>query len=133
MASGNRLKQWLWEQRNNTRLAYMLQLMTRVLSGFIGLAWFRLLNGAMGAPAYGVCLTFQKLVTLGGLGDLGMGGVIGIRTGQYLGAKKEPELLKFLATGRTIFLFLAVAAGGGVFLLSPWLSEWLHFPVANNA
>ncbi len=118
---------WLRERRNSARLAYILALGSRVLSSFMGLIWTRLLVGAMGKELNSVYLAFQKVITLGGLGDLGMGAAVAIRAGQYLGEGKEEELRKFLASARTVFLSLAFLVGGGFFFLSPWLPQWLHF------
>ena len=73
---------WLRERRNSARLAYVLALGTRVLSSLMGLIWTRLLVGAMGKELNGVYLAFQKVITLGGLGDLGMGAAVAIRAGQ---------------------------------------------------
>ena len=127
------LKATLWEQRNTTRLAYVLQIGTRLLTSVMSLMWIRLLVGAMGVEVNDAYLRFQKLITLGGLGDLGMGGVVGIRVGQELGRGAEKELPKFLATARGVFLLLAAAVGAGVLLLSPWLAQWLHWRPAPGA
>ena len=48
------------------------------------------------------------------------------------GKEKAPELQKFLATARSVFLLLAVFAGGAILLLSPWLPEW-WFPKEHEA
>ena len=127
MAETKGLKQWVWEQRNVTRLAYLLQLCTRVGASFMGLIWTRLMLGAMGKELYGVLMAFQNVTTLGGLGDLGMGGAVGIRAGQYLGQGKQKELQDFLASARTVFLILALGAGAAMLALCPWLPKWLEF------
>jgi O-antigen/teichoic acid export membrane protein len=124
---------WLWKQRNSARLAYILTLSTRMLSSFMGLIWIRLLVGAMGQELNSVYLAYQKVISLGGLGDLGIGGAVGIRAGQYLGQGKEEELRKFLASARTVFLILAFTIGGGFLLLSPWLPQWLRFKAVEGA
>lgn len=124
---------WLRERRNSARLAYVLTLGTRVLSSFMGLIWTRLLVGAMGKELNGVYLAFQKVITLGGLGDLGMGAAVAIRGGQYLGKGKDDELRKFLASARTVFLSLAFFVGGGFLLLSGWLPKWLRFQTVAGA
>ena len=123
------LRKWLWEQRSSARLAYVLHLSTRILSSFFALIWIRFLVGAMGIPLNSLYLAFQNVFSFGGLGDLGMGGAVGIRVGRYLGEGKgkEEELRKFLASARTVFLFLAVVVGAGMLLLSPWLPHWLRF------
>jgi hypothetical protein len=133
MPAKNGLKATLWEQRNTTRLAYVLQIGTRLLTSVLSLIWIRLLVGAMGAPLNSLYLAFQKVISLGGLGDLGMGGVVGIRVGQDIGRGKEKELQTFLAPARGVFLLLAAAVGAGVLLLSPWLPRWLHWPTVAAA
>ena len=127
MAGKKGLKRWLQEQRASTRLAYALQLGSRICASLAGLIWTRLLVGVMGHPLNGVLLAFQNVTSLGGLGDLGMGGAVGIRTGQYLGKSDQAGLKEFLASARTVFLVLALAVGGGFLMLSPWLPHWLGF------
>ena len=119
---------WLWRQRNSTRLAFLLQIISRVLSGLLGLVWTKLLLEAMGRPLFGVFTVFQKVASLGGLGDLGLGGAIGIQAGQHLGRGEVDHLRAFLAGARTIFLLLAALTGLGFLVFSPWLPAWLKFP-----
>jgi O-antigen/teichoic acid export membrane protein len=126
MADKKGLKQWLWERRNSTRLAYVLQLATRILTSFMSLVWIRLLVDAMGLEINGAYLAFQKLISLGGLGDLGMGAIVGIRSGQYLGQGRTRELQQFLASARIVFLILALVAAGVVLLFTPWLPRWFQ-------
>ena len=125
-----RISSWLRQQRSATRLAYVLQLCFRILSSFSSLVWIRLLKTAMGAELLGTCFTFLKISSLGGLGDLGMGGIVGMRTGEFLGQKREKELEKFLASARSVFLLMAVIVGGIFLLLSPWLPIWFKFKPA---
>jgi len=133
MAGEKGLKRWLQGQRTSTRFAYALQLGSRICSSLAGLIWTRLLVGAMGLPLNGVLLAFQNVITLGGLGDLGVGGAVGIRTGQYLGRGDEAGLKKFLVSARAVFLLMALGVGGGFLLLSPWLPHWLGFPSVEGA
>jgi O-antigen/teichoic acid export membrane protein len=127
MAGEKGLKRWLREQRASTRLAYALQLCSRVGGSLTNLVWIRLLLGAMGGKLMGKYLVFQSVISLGGLGDLGMGGAVGIRAGQHLGQRDEAGLKEFLASARTVFLLLALVVGGGFILLSPWVPLWLKF------
>jgi hypothetical protein len=129
MSKKKGLRQWLLEQRNASRLALLLQMGTRVLSSFMGMIWIRLLVGAMGQEMNSLFLAFQSVLSFGGLGDLGMGGAVGVRTGQYLGAgvDKEQEMHKFLAAARTVFLLIAVVVAASVFLTSPWQPHWWGF------
>jgi O-antigen/teichoic acid export membrane protein len=132
MAVETKLTRWLREQRTSTRLAYAMQLCSRIGASFANLIWIRLLVGAMGLPLNGVLIAFQNVITLGGLGDLGMGGAVAIRAGQYLGRGDQSGLKEFLASARTVFLLLAVLAGGGFLVLSPWLPHWLGFPAVEG-
>lgn len=133
MAGPKSLKKWLREQRTSTRLAYAMQLSSRVASSLGNLVWIRLLVGAMGLPLNGVMIAFQKIIVLGGLGDLGMGGAVAIRTGQYLGQGDQEGLKEFLASARTVFLLLAIVVGTGFLALSPWLPHWLGFKTVAGA
>ena len=127
MAEKKSLKRWMREQRTSTRLAYAMQLSSRVGASLGNLVWIRLLVGAMGLPLNGVMIAFQKIIVLGGLGDLGMGGAVAIRTGQYLGRGDQEGLKEFLASARTVFFLLALVVGAGFLALSPWLPHWLGF------
>ena len=118
---------WLRDNRSSTRVAFLMQLGARATASIMGLVWTPLLVGAMGTGLYQSYLAFNKIMTLGGLGDLGMGGVIGLRTGQYLGQGRLDDLRKFLAAARGAFLTLALAAGGLMILLAPWLPVLLKF------
>ena len=118
---------WLWRQRNSTRLAFLLQIISKVLGGLMGLLWSRLLYRALGAPLLGLFNNFQLLASLGGLGDLGLGGALGIQVGQHLGRGEDEPLRKFLSAARAIFLLLAFLLGVLFLILSPWLRQWLKF------
>ncbi len=87
----------------------------------MGLLWTRLIVGAMGQPLHSAFLAFQSLATLGGLGDLGMGGAVGLRVGQFLGQRREKDAREFLNSTRAVFVLLAALAGVGLLLCSPWL------------
>lgn len=134
-AEAGKFRRMLWNIRTNSRVAYVIQITSRITTSALALIWIRLLVGVMGKPLNGVFLAFQGVFSLGGLGDLGMGGAIGIRAGRYLGEgkSKETELLKFLASARAVFLILTLIVTGGMLLLSPWLSNWLDFPVVPEA
>jgi Na+-driven multidrug efflux pump len=56
----------------------------------------------------GLWLSFQAVALLGGLGDLGMGGAVGMRVSRYLGQKDEDALKHFLATARALFIALGL-------------------------
>src|SRR5579863_9402793 len=118
---------WWRDNRSSTRLAFLLQLGARIAASLAGLAWTRLLVGTIGKELYQSFLSFQKVVTLGGLGDLGMGGAVSVRTAQELGRNDPEGLRKFLASARAAFLLLSVTAGGGLILLSPWMPTLLKF------
>ena len=48
----------------------------------------------MGPALNGLLLNFQSITSLGGLGDLGMGGLVNIQASRLLGQGKEDELRK---------------------------------------
>lgn len=121
----NALFSWLKRERSSTRLAFLLQTISRLATAGLALVWTRLLLQAMGVELNGLWLAFQAVATLGGLGDLGMGGAVGITTGRMLGQKDDDALQRFLAGARALFLLLAAVSAGGVLLLSPWLPQWL--------
>ncbi len=91
------------------------------LPASMSLIWIRLLVGAMGTPVNSRMLGFQKVMSLGGLGDLGMGGVVGIRVGQDLGQGDRKELQKLSRLGADGVSVFGLVAGGGILLLSPGL------------
>ncbi len=126
-------RKWLWAQRCSARVSFVLQVATRLTTSVLGLVWTRLLFTAMGLELNGLYLAFQRLTSLGGLGDLGMGGVVGIRTGQLLGEGKESALREFLAAARGAFLIMALLIGGGFLMFSPWLRSGLGFGPAAGA
>jgi O-antigen/teichoic acid export membrane protein len=118
---------WLWRQRSSTRLGFLLNVASRIFGGIAGLVWTRLLLDAMGKPLWGLFSAFQSVAALGGLGDLGLGGAVGIETGRCLGRGANDELRQFLAAARALFLMLAVAMGGAFAIMSAWLPQWLGF------
>lgn len=131
--SNGKMASWLGKNRASSRLAFLLQFGFRLSSSFLNFFWIRILEGALGPALYQSYLAFQKIATLGGLGDLGMGGAVAIRAGQLLGQEKRDELGKFLASARTAFLILALAAGGTMLALSPWLPKLLHFKLVDGS
>ncbi len=118
---------WLRSHRGSSRLAFLLHLSVRFLTSAMALLWARLILRAMGSQLNGLFLAFQSAAQLGGLGDLGMGGTVAIKAGQYLGNKDSRALNDFLASARTVFLLLSLLVSGGFLVLSPWLPAWLHF------
>ena len=120
------LLSWLQEQRSSTRLAFLLQTASRLTTAALTLLWTRLLVQAMGVELNGLWLAFQAVATLGGLGDLGMGGAVNIRAGRLIGQNDEAGLQQFLASARALFLVLAAGAAFVVVACSPWLPGWLE-------
>ena len=123
----NRLTRWLLAQRSSPRLAFLLQIGCRVLTSLCSLVWIPLLLGSMGKALNGLFLNFQSLASMGGLGDLGMGGLVNIQTSRLLGQGKEPELRGFLAAARGFFGLMALAAAGIFLIISPGLLRWQKF------
>ena len=87
-----RFLQWLRAQRSSTRLSFLLQILTRAGFALFSLLWAPLLLVSMGKSLNGLFLNFQSITTLGNLGDLGMGGVVNIRTSRLLGERDEAAL-----------------------------------------
>ncbi len=110
MSSGSKFVEWLREHTKSPRLTFVLQVVSRLAGNLLNIFWTPMLLSAMGASLNGLLLSFQAITQLGGLGDLGMGGAIAIRTAQYLGQGKEDELRKFLSTARAVFVLMAIAA-----------------------
>ena len=93
-----RIAHWLASQRSSTRLSFILQIGCRILFSLFSLLWTPLLLNAMGRSLNGLFLNFQKMASLGVVGDLGMGGLVNIQTSSLLGKQKEKELREFLAS-----------------------------------
>src|ERR1041385_5149174 len=121
------MSSWLQRNRTSVRLAFILRFISMTLSVALSLFWSRLLLRAMGDTLNGLFIAFQGVARLGGLGDLGMGGAVGLRAGQMLGASDEPRLRLFLANARGVFLALGISACAVLLVLSPWLADWLRF------
>src|SRR5689334_12561703 len=122
-----RFLQWLRAQRSSTRLSFLLQILTRAGFALFSLIWAPLLLISMGKSLTGLFLNFQSITTLGNLGDLGMGGVVNIRTSRLLGERDEAALKNFLAGARGIFLAVTALAVAVFWLVSPWLFRTLQF------
>ena len=118
---------WLKRNRTSVRLAFLLRFSTMAAGAMLSLVFTRLLLRAMGDAAYGVFLAFQSVTRLGGLGDLGMAGALGVRAGQMLGRGEDEKLRRLLASARALFLLLASILFVGFAALSPWLPHWLGF------
>jgi O-antigen/teichoic acid export membrane protein len=118
---------WLKRHRSSTRLAFLLQTATRIATAACALVWTRQLLAAMGVELNGLWIAFLAVATLGGLGDLGMGGAVGIRVGRLLGEADDTRLRDFLSNARSLFLMLAITMSGVFLLFSPWLPGWLGF------
>ena len=93
----------------------------------LSLAWTRLLLQAMGDRLNGLYLTFQSVVQLGTIGDLGLSGAVCARTAQFLAKDQNEEGKEFLADARGVFFGLAAILGLFLALLAPVLGPWLGF------
>src|ERR1035438_4562056 len=109
----SRLTNWLLAQRSSPRLAFLLQIACRALTSICSLLWVPLLLRSMGQALNGLLLTFQSITSMGGLGDLGMGGLVSIQTSRMLGQGKEEEMRKFLAAARAFFAIMALLGRSG--------------------
>jgi O-antigen/teichoic acid export membrane protein len=118
---------WLQRNRTSVRLAFILRLFAMATGALLSLLWTRLLLRAMGDAAYGIFLTFQSVTRLGGLGDFGISGAVGLKAGQMLGRSEDENLRKLLASARSVFLLIAAILFFVLAALSPWLPQWLHF------
>jgi O-antigen/teichoic acid export membrane protein len=123
----SRLSVWLLGHRTTTRLAFFLQIGCRGLTSVFNLLWIQLLLRAMGKDLNGLFLNFQSIASLGGLGDLGMGGMVNIQTSRMLGQGKERELRGFLAAARGFFGVVTLLAVGVFLIVSPSLLRWQKF------
>jgi len=128
-----RLKEWLLKHRTSARLAFVFSLIVRVVSAVMAMVWTPMIYKALGPALYGLFATFQAVPQLGGLGDFGIGGAVGVRTGQMVGRQEFDRLRHFLAAARSLFLMLGLVIAGGFLLLSPWLPQWLHFQTVPGA
>lgn len=122
-----RVSRWLQAQRSSPRVAFLLQIGCRALTALCSLLWIPLLLHSMGKALNGLFLNFQSIVSMGGLGDLGMGGLVNIQTSRMLGQGKEAELQKFLAAARAFFGCLALVGGLAFLLIAPSLLRWQKF------
>jgi O-antigen/teichoic acid export membrane protein len=128
-----RAVKWFRNQRSSTRLSFLLQICCRILLSLFAFIWTPLLLGSMGKSLNGLFLNFQKMASLGGLGDLGMGGVVNIRTSRLLGQGRENELRSFLNAARGVFFIMAVLAGVIFLVVSPLLFKALKFDLDPQA
>lgn len=122
-----RLKSWLLQQRSSTRLTFALQMACRVLTSVCALVWTPLILASMGRSLNGLFINFQSLASLGGLGDLGMGGLVNIQTSRLLGRSDAEKLQHFLAATRALYAVLAAGAVAVFFAASPSVFRALGF------
>lgn len=119
--------EWFKRHRTSSRAGVLLTVSTRVASSLLALVWTRILLHNLGAPVYGLLLSFQSIAALGGLGDLGMGGAIALKVGQHLGAGEHEKARAFLSNARTLFLILPGVCFAAFLVLAPWLPGWFGF------
>jgi O-antigen/teichoic acid export membrane protein len=124
---------WLQRNRTSARMAFLWRMIAMGLGAIFSLVWTRLLLRAMGDPLMGLFQNFQALARLGGLGDFGITGALGLKAGVMLGRRDETGLRDLLASARSLFLFLAVGLCLLFIGLSPWLPKWLNFEAVPGA
>src|SRR4051812_11913572 len=115
---------WFQRHRTSVRTAFILRLTTMAFGTVLSLLWFRLMTRTMGDPLYGLFLSFLAVARLGGVGDFGISGAVGIKAGMMLGRGEDGQLRKLLASARSLFLFLALLTFVSFVVLSPWLPQW---------
>ena len=115
------MKRWLLHVRTSGRIAFILRLVILVPSSLLTFWWARALLHAMGPNNYGLLMAFQGVLGLVGLGDLGMGGALVIRTSFLLANNQISELQMLHATARSLFLGIAVGGFMLIVCFSPWL------------
>jgi len=121
------MKSWLLRIRTSGRLAFLLRLVVMFPSALLSLWWARALLHAMGANNYGLFMTFQGVIGLAALGDLGMGGALVIRTSRLLANNQIDELHRLHATARVLFLGFAAVGFTLIIFSSPWLPSLFRF------
>jgi O-antigen/teichoic acid export membrane protein len=127
MANWQTVKDWLRSQRSSVRIGFALQVGSRALSSVLALLWTPLLLHAMGKALNGAFLSLHSLATLGGLGDLGMGGMVSIQTSRLLGRGDEAGLRSLLSAVRGLFLILTMGSAALFLFSSPLLFRSLGF------
>src|SRR5579872_4610159 len=118
---------WLRDNRASVRAAFAMRIGAMGISLILGLVFPPMLVRAMGDNLYGLYQSFLDITRLGGLSDLGMGGSVALKAGQYLGKGEGEKLRELLASARSVFILLALLGFAGFFILSPWLPRWLTF------
>ncbi len=119
--------------RSSARLAFAMRAVTVGVGVFTGLFWNRVFVRLLGPATYGLFMSFQKVATFAGFGDLGLAGSVGLRTAQMLGKGEKSRLEDFLASVKTLLLLLALAISFCFLVLSPWLPNWLGFRATTSS
>src|SRR3569833_2862599 len=96
---------WLRRNRTSARVAFGLRLFVMGANGLCSFFWTKLILRAMGDRLNGLFIAYQTVVTLGGLGDLGLGGAVGLWAGQALGRRVVVGLCSFFVFVCFVFLF----------------------------
>src|ERR1041385_3528275 len=128
-----RFRKWVQRNRASTRLACVLRALTLVFGALLSLWWARVLVRTLGEGLYGAYLVFARATQLGGLGELGISGAVGMRAQQHLARGEEESGRVLLANARGVFLLLAAVVCGVFIALSPWLPQWLGFKTVPGA
>ena len=127
MKPAEKLRAWLVNNRASSRIAFGMRIATLGIGTVLSLFWQWAFVNLMGKHVYGVLLSFQQVTQFAGVGDFGVCGAIGLRTGQMLGRGEQDRLHSFLASARTLFLCISLLISCGFAILSPWLPGWLGF------
>lgn len=119
--------------RTSARLAFTLRTAVMLLTAVSSLFWARALIRVMGNELYGLFLTFIAIAQLGGLGDLGISGAVGMRILHHLARGEDSDGQRLLANARGVFLALALTFAVTFVVLSPWLPAFFHFATVPRA
>src|SRR5262245_15586409 len=118
---------WLVANRSSARLAFILRLFSMAVNSIMGFGGTPLLTTVLADRMYGTYASFQSALRLAGLGDFGIASAVSFRTGQMIGRGETDRLRPFLASARTVLLFLAVVLTVLFCALSPFLPAWMRF------
>jgi len=120
------MRSFIYNIRASKKNASIYKIISISVSAILSLFWARVLVREMGVMYYGMFITFIAITRFGGLGDLGVGGAVSLRTSQFIGRGEMDELGKFLDTARAFFFTMSIVLAIGFVALSPILTKLLN-------